>query len=50
MPIGVLSAAKQKKVLAALEGNWQAEMEGHHTYLALADRDTDPVRAQCCVT
>jgi VIT1/CCC1 family predicted Fe2+/Mn2+ transporter/rubrerythrin len=46
VPIGVLSAAKQKKVLAALEGNWQAEMEGHHTYLALADRDTDPVRAQ----
>jgi VIT1/CCC1 family predicted Fe2+/Mn2+ transporter/rubrerythrin len=46
VPIGVLSAAKQKKVLAALEGNWQAEMEGHNTYLALADRDTDPVRAQ----
>src|ERR1017187_7221721 len=46
VPIGVMSAAKQKKVLAALEGNWQAEMEGHNTYLALADRDTDPVRAQ----
>jgi VIT1/CCC1 family predicted Fe2+/Mn2+ transporter/rubrerythrin len=42
----VLSGAKLKKVLAALEGNWQAEMEGHHTYLALADRDSDPVRAQ----
>ena len=41
-----LSSAKLKKVLAALEGNWQAEMEGHHTYLALAERDTDPVRAQ----
>ena len=41
-----LSGAKLKKVLAALEGNWQAEMEGYHTYLALADRDTDPVRAQ----
>ncbi len=41
-----LSGAKLKKVLAALEGNWQAEMEGYHTYLALADLDTDPVRAQ----
>ena len=41
-----LSGAKLKKVLAALEGNWAAEMEGHHTYLTLADRDTDPVRAQ----
>jgi rubrerythrin len=41
-----LNGARLKKVLAALEGNWQAEMEGHHTYLALADRDTDPVRAQ----
>ena len=41
-----LSGAKLKKVLAALEGNWQAEMEGYHTYLALAERDTDPVRAQ----
>jgi VIT1/CCC1 family predicted Fe2+/Mn2+ transporter/rubrerythrin len=42
----VLSGTKLKKVLAALEGNWQAEMEGYHTYQALADRDTDPVRAQ----
>ena len=46
MAIGTLSSAKLKKVLAALEGNWKAEMEGYHTYLALADRDTDPVRAQ----
>ena len=41
-----LSNAKLKKVLAALEGNWKAEMEGHLTYLALAERDSDPVRAQ----
>jgi len=41
-----MSSAKLKKVLAALEGDWQAEMEGYHTYLALAERDTDPVRAQ----
>ena len=46
MPIAALSNARMKKVLAALEGNWQAEMEGYHTYLALADRDTAPVRAQ----
>jgi len=42
----VLSPAKLKKVLEALEENWQAEVEAHHTYLALAERDTDPVRAQ----
>ncbi|MGC9159262.1 MAG: VIT1/CCC1 transporter family protein [Terracidiphilus sp.] len=41
-----LSNAKVKKVLAALEGNWQAEMAGYHTYQAMADRDNDPVRAQ----
>jgi VIT1/CCC1 family predicted Fe2+/Mn2+ transporter/rubrerythrin len=45
MPIA-LTEAKIKKILAALEGNWQAEMEGYHTYQALADRDSDPVRAQ----
>jgi VIT1/CCC1 family predicted Fe2+/Mn2+ transporter/rubrerythrin len=41
-----LSGARLKKVLAALEENWQAEVEAYHTYLALAERDTDPVRAQ----
>ncbi len=41
-----LSGARLKKVLEALDANWQAEMEGYHTYLALADRDSDPVRAQ----
>ena len=46
MPIAMLSGARNKKILAALEGNWQAEMEGFHTYTTLADRDTDPVRAQ----
>jgi VIT1/CCC1 family predicted Fe2+/Mn2+ transporter/rubrerythrin len=43
---GTLNPIKLKKVIAALEGNWQAEMEGYHTYQTLADRDTDPVRAQ----
>src|SRR5579863_75004 len=46
MPIAILSGAKNKRILAALEGNWQAEMEGYHTYNTLADRDEDPVRAQ----
>jgi vacuolar iron transporter family protein len=42
----MLSGARLKKVLTALEGNWQAEMEGYHTYRTLADRDEDPMRAQ----
>lgn len=49
MPIDTLAPfknARNKKVLTALEGNWQAEMEGYYTYLALADRETDAVRAQ----
>jgi VIT1/CCC1 family predicted Fe2+/Mn2+ transporter/rubrerythrin len=46
MPIALLAGARNKKILAALEGNWQAEMEGYYTYTALADRDDDPVRAQ----
>jgi VIT1/CCC1 family predicted Fe2+/Mn2+ transporter/rubrerythrin len=46
MPIALLPGARTKKILAALEGNWQAEVEAYHTYLALAERDTDPVRAQ----
>jgi VIT1/CCC1 family predicted Fe2+/Mn2+ transporter/rubrerythrin len=44
--IAALSNARLKKVLAALEENWQAEVEAYHTYLALAERDTEPVRAQ----
>ena len=41
-----LTGARLEKVLAALEANWQAEMEGYYTYQTLADRDTEPVRAQ----
>jgi hypothetical protein len=33
-----LSGARLSRVLAALEANWQAEMEGYYTYQALADR------------
>jgi VIT1/CCC1 family predicted Fe2+/Mn2+ transporter/rubrerythrin len=46
LAIALLTASKQKKILAALEENWQAEAEAYHTYLALAERDTDAVRAQ----
>jgi vacuolar iron transporter family protein len=46
LAIAILTNARMKKVLAALEGNWQAEMEGYHSYQALADRDSEPVRAQ----
>jgi len=38
--------ARMRKIVACLEGNWQAEMEGYHTYLALADREVDAIRAQ----
>jgi vacuolar iron transporter family protein len=41
-----LSGPRLQKILEALEENWQAEMVGSNTYRALADRDTDPVRAQ----
>jgi VIT1/CCC1 family predicted Fe2+/Mn2+ transporter/rubrerythrin len=41
-----LNGVRLKKILEALESNWQAEMEGYYTYQTLADRDTDPVRAQ----
>ena len=37
MATAALSGARLKKVLAALEENWQAEMRGFHTYNTLAD-------------
>jgi vacuolar iron transporter family protein len=42
----VLTDGKLAKVLATLDANWQAEIEGHWTYQTLAERDSDPVRAQ----
>jgi len=33
-----------RSLIKAIEGNWQAEMEGAATYQALADRETDPKR------
>ena len=45
-PVAPFKANRTRKVLACLEGNWHAEMEGYYTYLALAERETDAVRAQ----
>jgi hypothetical protein len=36
--------ASDKRLLGALEANWQAEMEGHYTYSALARKEADPRR------
>ena len=36
--------AANRRLIKAIESNWQAEMEGAATYQALADRETDPRR------
>ncbi len=36
--------ADLRRLIKAIEGNWQAEMEGAATYQALADREPDPKR------
>ena len=33
--------ASDKRLLDALEANWQAEMEGHYTYSALAKKEAE---------
>jgi vacuolar iron transporter family protein len=45
-PMNARQTAKQRKLFAALEGNWQAEMSGYYTYRTLAERDDDPLRKQ----
>jgi len=37
-----VSEAANRRLIKAIEGNWQAEMEGAATYQALADREEDP--------
>ena len=37
-----MKAPNKQKLLAALEANWQTEMEGVYTYQTLSDRETDP--------
>jgi len=39
-----VTESDKKRLLAALEANWQAEMEGHCTYSVLANREDDPQR------
>ena len=39
-----MEASRSSKLLSALEANWQAEMEGHYTYTALAQNETDAQR------
>jgi predicted membrane protein (TIGR00267 family) len=39
-----MASLKKPKLLAALDANWQTEMEGYFTYQALADHETDPER------
>ena len=39
-----MTGPDNKRLLAALEANWQAEMEGHHTYTAFAKAEVDPQR------
>ena len=39
-------SSKHRRLLAALEGNWQTEMSGYSTYRTLAERDADPIRKQ----
>jgi vacuolar iron transporter family protein len=43
-PLSNPDSNKRRQVLKILESNWQAEMQGYHTYETLADRETDPVR------
>ncbi|MBB5345454.1 VIT1/CCC1 transporter family protein [Tunturibacter empetritectus] len=39
-----MTESDNKRLLAALAANWQAEMDGHYTYSALAKREDDPQR------
>lgn len=39
-----MTETEKKKLLAALNANWQAEMEGFRTYSALAKNEADPHR------
>jgi VIT1/CCC1 family predicted Fe2+/Mn2+ transporter len=39
-----MNSARTEKLIAALKANWQSEMEGYHTYKALAEKEPDPQR------
>ncbi|HVN20178.1 MAG TPA: VIT1/CCC1 transporter family protein [Candidatus Binatia bacterium] len=40
-----LNPQERKRILTILERNWQAEIRGHETYAALAERENDPQRS-----
>lgn len=39
-----MTDSENQKLLAALKANWQAEMQGHHTYIAFAEKEADTQR------
>ena len=39
-----MTSPNQSKLLAALEANWQTELDGHLTYKALSEKESDPQR------
>ena len=43
-PDSKMGARDRSRILKILEGNWQAETRGFHTYDSLALRETDPSR------
>jgi VIT1/CCC1 family predicted Fe2+/Mn2+ transporter len=45
MAAGKESQTRQRRLLAALAENWQAEMSGYYTYSTLAERESDPIRS-----
>jgi vacuolar iron transporter family protein len=40
----IQDSKRRRKLLRALEANWQTEMTGYFTYRALGERDPDPIR------
>jgi len=39
-----MSTPNESKLIAALEANWQAEMDGYYTYKTLSEKESDPQR------
>ena len=39
-----MAVSDNKRLLSALEANWQAEMEGFHTYATLSEGEADAHR------
>jgi VIT1/CCC1 family predicted Fe2+/Mn2+ transporter/rubrerythrin len=39
-----MNGRRESNLMAALQANWQAEMEGHFTYKTLSERESDPQR------